>query len=99
MRLEGSSGFGVGAMANSVRLRWRLKMEIKEGGEGPWTKAQTRGIGYRDDGLSVSRPAAGTKERGVQKYDAREKRRWQIAKRLKPVQPSRWCNARSSSVA
>lgn len=53
MRLEGSSGFGVGAMANSVRLRWGLKMEIKEGGEGPWTKAQTRGIGYRDDGLSV----------------------------------------------
>lgn len=35
VRLEGSNGFGVGAMASSVRLRWRLKMEIKEGGEGP----------------------------------------------------------------
>lgn len=46
VRLEGSSGFGVGAMANSVRLRWRLKMEIKQGGDGPWTKAKTRRIGY-----------------------------------------------------
>lgn len=60
VRLEGGSGFGVGAMASSVRLRWRLKMEIKEGGDGGGALQRLR-LADSAIGTAVSQSNGGSK--------------------------------------